>query len=549
MNAAGAVARPERPNILLLMADQLRRDALGYTGRPGAHTPAIDALARSSVSFTNAVTPAPICVAARMSMITGLRAAATGWPSNDPLPGPPAGHPTMMSILAAAGWHTEAIGKMHFGGRSLGLHRHQSQEECVHHAADDDYLSSLLGAGVRTRYPHGIRDLLAYQPQTSGIATEHAPPAWIARRACRFLEERQRRRREQPFFLWCSWIQPHLPFAPPEPWDALHDPERQSLPMAAGRPLDSLPSGFWRQRGRMHGAHLDAPRIRRLRALYACLVSQVDAAVGQVLQCLDRLGLAESTVVIFTSDHGEMLGDHGLSRKGCPYEAAVRVPLLLRWPGRSEAGRVCPDLASLTDLLPTLLTELGLPYLGRRELEGASLLGTAGGGLAHPRNAVFVEFGHGRRRWVSIRTHRYAYARHAEGSREELYDLQADLAGADECSSAQPRATEDLRRRVLAWEQRNGLPESFAGPWNDPRAAPEVPAETALQTFVLNEGRWPENLPPERRDSVESYAEAFTRAIAKESTISPEQFDLSLYKRQGGRPLTGTPWEDAWRKA
>ena len=86
-------------------------------------------------------------------------------------------------------------------------------------------------------------------------------------------------------------------------------------------------------------------------------------------------------------------------------------------------------------------------------------------------------------------------------------------------------------------------------PWSDPRAAPEVPPETALQTFVLNEGRLHENLPPERQGSVESYAEAFTRAIAKESTISPEQFDLSLYKRLGGHPLTGTSWEDAWRKA
>ena len=299
----------------------------------------------------------------------------------------------------------------------------------------------------------------------------------------------------------------------------------------------------------MHGAHLDAPRIRRLKALYAGLVSQVDAAVGRVLECLEQLGLAETTVVIFTSDHGEMLGDHGLSRKGCPYEAAVRVPLLLRWPGRTEAGRVCPDLVTLTDLLPTLLAELGLAYPGSRELEGASLLGCPGGGLGSPRDAAFVEFGHGRRRWVSMRTHRYAYVRHAEATREELYDLLADPAGAADCSAAEPQVTAKLRGRLLAWEQENGLPDSFSGAWSDPRAAPAVPPESALQAFVLNEGRWPENLPVEQQGSVESYAEAFTRAIAKASTISPDQFDLSLYKRLGGRLLTGTPWEDAWRSA
>ena len=121
--------------------------------------------------------------------------------------------------------------------------------------------------------------------------------------------------------------------------------------------------------------------------------------------------------------------------------------------------------------------------------------------------------------------------------------------GVTDRSTAEPRVTAELRGRLLAWEQENGLPEAFAGSWSDPRAAPEVPPETALQTFVLNEGRWPENLPPERQCSVESYAEAFTRATAKESSVFPEQFDLSLYKRIGGRPLTGTPWEDAWRKA
>ena len=213
----------------------------------------------------------------------------------------------------------------------------------------------------------------------------------------------------------------------------------------------------------MHGAHLDAPRIRRLKALYAGLVSQVAAAVARILECLERLGLAESTVVIFTADHGEMLGDHGLLRKGCPYEAAVRVPLLLRWPDRTEAGRVCPVLVSLTDLLPTLLAELGLSYSGSRELEGASLLGCPGGGLGSPRDAVFVEFGHGRRR----------------------YDLLAHPVGVTDCSAAEPQVTAELRVwRVLAWERCNGLPETFTGPWSDPRAAPEVPPAAAAPDIL-----------------------------------------------------------------
>ena len=457
--------------------------------------------------------------------------------------------PTIPPILANAAWHTEAIGRMHFGGRRLGLPRHQSQEECVHHAGDDDYLSSLLRAGVRTRYPHGIRGLLAYQPQTSGIAAEHAPPAWIARRACRFMEA-QRQPRERPFFLWCSWIQPHLPFAPPAPWDALHSPERQSLPLAAGRALDTLPSGFWRQRGRMRGAHLDAPRIRRIRALYGGLVSQVDAAVGQVLECLERLGLAETTVVIFTADHGEMLGDHGLSRKGCPYEAAVRVPLLLRWPGRTEAGRVCPDRVSLTDLLPTLLAELGLPYSGTRPLEGANLLGTPGGGLAGPRDAVFVEFGHGRRRWVSTRTHRYAYVRHAEGIARGAVrpsGRPGRRRGPQYRRTAGDRRAERPRAGLGAGEWPAGL---LCRPLERPArrargAARDRPAKRSCSTRAGCTRTC-------RRSGTAASSRTRRRSPApspRRAPSLPNSSTSSFYKRLGGHPLTGTSWEDAWRKA
>ena len=301
-------------------------------------------------------------------------------------------------------------------------------EEGVAHRVDDDYLRYLRDTGVQARFPKGMRDLLYFQPQTSGVPVEHSASNWVADRSIEFLREHVRYRPDQPFFLWSSWIAPHPPFAPSEPYDGLYDPAAMALPEYADRPVGDLPSALWPHRARLDGAHRDPDRMRRIRALYYGLIGQVDDGIARIMAALRELGLEQNTVVLFTADHGEMLGDHGLSQKNCPYEPSVRVPLLLRWPGRTHAGATCDDPVGLTDVLPTLVAELGLGYpADQGPLPGESLLGVPGGGLASGRGDYVIDYGQGARRWIAVRTRRHKYALFAcDGGREELYELEAD---------------------------------------------------------------------------------------------------------------------------
>ncbi|MEO7649371.1 MAG: sulfatase-like hydrolase/transferase, partial [Bryobacteraceae bacterium] len=417
-SSAALLQRPRasRPNVLLLFTDEQRFDTLGCMGNGIIQTPHLDALAKSGVRFRNAFTPTPICVAARMSLISGHRSRLHRFPGNSPLPGPRARFPSMMDALGESGYRTHAIGKMHFSGRHFGLHRHEAMEETATYRIDDDYLQYLKSHGVRTRYPQGLRDVLYLQPQTSGIATEHAMSTWVADRSIAFLREHLTQRGSQPFFLWSSWIAPHPPFAPCDPYARMYEPRRMPVPVYADRALATLPSPAWAERARLDGAHTDMARMQRLKSLYYGQISHIDDGVGRILAELERLGLAGNTVVIFTSDHGEMLGDHGLGHKSVPYESSMHVPMLLRWPGRTEAGRVSDDLVGLTDLFPTLLDGLGLQYPGDyARPAGQSLVSAAGGGLAKPRDAFVVDFGQGSGRWIALRTKTHKYVLWAAG--------------------------------------------------------------------------------------------------------------------------------------
>ena len=538
-----------RPNILLLFTDEQRFDTLGCMGNQHIRTPNLDRLAESGVRFTNACTPAPICVAARMSLISGHRSRVTRIASNSVLPGGPVRLPTIMDALDNAGYRTHAIGKMHFEGRHQGLHRHERMEETVRIRIDDDYLSYLKTHGVRTRYPQGLRDLLYLQPQTSGIPVEHSQNTWVADRSIAFLREHTRYRGSRPFFLWSSWIAPHPPFAPCAPYDKAYDPASLPLPVYRDRPLASLPAPAWAERARMDGAQEDEARLRRMKALYYGQISHIDHGVGRILGELDRLGLAENTAVIFTSDHGEMLGDHGLGHKSVPYEPSVHIPLLLRWPGRTAKGRVRNDLVGLTDLFPTILEGLDLQYPGGAPpLHGLSLISAEGGGCAIPREAFISEFGAAANRWVSVRTQTHKYNLWASGGREELFDLQADSEERTNLAAAGGALPARLREKALEWERSEGLSESFEGGRFRVFAEPPVPKSTP-RNVLINEGRWPENLPEDERKGVESYAEAFDRALLHETTLSPGKLSIAEYKRKGGHSLEGTRWAEAWQQA
>ena len=545
-----------QPNILVLMTDQQRHDALCCSGNDEIRTPNLDALAASGVRFSQAVTPTPVCVAARMSFITGHRVSQTHWVGNNAIPGPIPELPTMMGTLLNAGYWTQGIGKMHFRGRHYGLQHLQTMEEGVDHYIDDDYIRYLRANGVRTRFPKGFRDLLMMQPQTCGIPVEHHMNTWVADQSVEFLQEHVRHRTEQPFFLWSSWISPHPPFAPCEPYDSIYDPGKMGLPHYADRPIEDLPPGLLNQRGRLDGSHRDPDRIRRVRALYNGLVSHVDDGVGQILAELENLGIADNTVVLFVSDHGEMLGDHGIGQKFCPYEHSVRIPFLLCWPGRTDAGRVSNDLVSLLDVYPTILDELGIPYsTDHPPLTGTSLLGQSGGGLGIERDAMVIDFGAERTRWMALRSQDRFYTFFANGGVEECYDLAGDPWEERNLIDDPPGWVADWKARLIDWEHEHGLSQSFDGNTLRSYDAPPPPREEDCRYINLNDGAWPKRMPLDEKDDIESFPEAFDRMISKETSLSPDKLSIAQYREkieaskpnaEGGESLVGTVWEDAW---
>jgi arylsulfatase len=210
------------PNILLLFCDQLRADVLGCYGHPFAVTPAIDGLAARGTVFDSAYTPSPVCVPARCSLVFGAEPGETGCHDNGfPMPGDP---PSLMSRLADQGYRTHGVGKMHFSGRPperWGFHTRDVGEE-FGTAAGDDYVRFLAERGYgHVERPHGLRSEMYYLPQLSPVPEQLHYSHWVADRSLDFLRTRPR---DQPFFLWSSFIHPHPPFAPPSPWHRLYPP-------------------------------------------------------------------------------------------------------------------------------------------------------------------------------------------------------------------------------------------------------------------------------------------------------------------------------------
>ena len=552
----------KKPNILVLMTDQQRADAMSCAGNSLLKTDAIDSIAASGIRFTNACASTPVCVASRMSFLTGHRAATTHWMDNAPLAGPIPELPTMMGLLLRAGYQTHGVGKMHFHGRNYGFQNLQTMEEGIEYRVDDDYLRYLRDVGINSRFPKGIRDLLYFQPQTSGVPVEHSASTWVADRSIDFLREHSRYRSNKPFFLWSSWIAPHPPFAPIEPYDDIYDPEDMPLPYYTNRPISDLPSSLWSSRARLDGAHRDPERLKRLRALYYGMIHHVDDGIARILATLDECNQSENTVILFTSDHGEMLGDHGLSQKNCPYESSVRIPFILRWPGKLPKGETNDIPVGLTDVLPTLVDEIGLEYPDDGiSLPGDNLFNLLSRESQTTRSDYVIDYGQNSKRWISVRspTHKYNFFS-CDGGREELFNLSEDPEERTNLIHDFPDLTKSFRARVHEWEMSQGLARNNRkqGIFTVFPTPKETPDEESIRDVMVNEGPWPKRVPEDEISSLESFAEAFSRAISKEKTLSPNKLSIAIYKAKieklhprdsGGESLQDTPWSESWFEA
>jgi len=356
-------------------------------------------------------------------MITGMNADKTACGSNaDPMP--PEDHPTIMSLLAEAGYRTHGVGKCHFTPDPWAMRGFQSrdtQEEIAGSPSGDDYVKYLKKSGqTHVLEPNGIRGEMYYVPQPSQLPAKHHPTNWVGDRSVRFIK--QRKRSSQPWYLYAGFIHPHPPFAPPNPWHKLYRAPDMPLPFIPEN-IEEL-TCFINQiqnRYKFRDRGLDMNLIRCIRAYYYACISFVDHQVGRILSALEAEGELDNTLIAYTSDHGELLGDYASFGKRSFHEVTMRVPMIVRQNRRFKKGGRCSAPASLVDLLPTFLKAAG--KAPPPEVDGVDLSGIARG--KKRADPVYFHYHRGKEAILGGVKGPWKYAWSAPDNREYLFDTRS----------------------------------------------------------------------------------------------------------------------------
>ena len=359
-----------RPNFLLITTDQQRFDTIGAAGNGAIWTPHLDWLCDTGVRFSRAYTDCPICAPARATIMTGQHAHTHGQLGNGGTS--PMSHlPTLPGLLTGAGYQTRAEGKMHFSPPRA----HYGFE---HTRILPDYYREMARRGGAQPKQHGIGEN-EMAPAFSTVEAQDSVTHWTVEKSIDFLETRDQTR---PFFLWTSFSKPHPPFdAPREFWE-LYDGIELPSPVTGDwsqTPTD-VPRRFLGPTRTLNNIDRFSPaQIQAVRRAYYACISHIDYSLGLLFARLRELELLENTWIIFTADHGEMLGDHHLGAKTVFFEGSAHVPLLVRPPARDwhpneSAGTIDGRLACLADLMPTLLN---LAQVEAPAMDGLDLLGEA----------------------------------------------------------------------------------------------------------------------------------------------------------------------------
>jgi arylsulfatase A-like enzyme len=447
--SAVAEASLDRPNLIIVLADDLGENDLGCYGRKDHHTPHLDKLAEEGMRFTSFYCAQSICSPSRAALLTGKTPArlhlTTYLPGRPDAPAQlllqpkirhelPLEEQTLAEVLKRADYATACIGKWHLGGKGFG-------------PADQGF--NVVFAGRANTQPSA----------SEGGKGEYELTAHA--------EEFMTANRDRPFFLYLAHNNPHIPLA------------ARSEVVAKN-----------------HGA---------FNPLYAAVVETLDDSVGRLLAHVDRLGLRDRTIVVFASDNGGLHVPEGRddppthntpfrAGKGFLYEGGVRVPLLVRWPGRVRARGVTSAPMVNTDLMPTLIELAGLE--SPRDLDGSSYAQLLGGGPEPPAQALFWHFPHytnqGGRPAGAVREGDWKLIEHYEDGRIELFNLDRDPGEIRDLSADEPRRAADLKEQLAAWRRSVGAQECTPNPNFDPALHRELyldtdvsrlkPAATAAET-------------------------------------------------------------------
>ncbi|WP_136608557.1 sulfatase family protein [Paenibacillus dokdonensis] len=439
-----------KKHIWLITTDQMRGDALGYEN-PAVITPNLDGLAREGMVFNRAYCASPVCTPSRASIFTGRYPHIHGaWNigvslNEDEL--------TLCDHLKQSGYYTIGVGKMHFREQCKTGFTYEAEEVSVrdrgrerdgtyygfdeHHISEDNMIGEYLDeigerdpdVAGRLRKDLFRSDDAAGDVWESGLPPELHQTRWISDRSIRAIEEHSP---EQPLFLWSSFVDPHHPFNPPEAYSRLY--EHTEIPEPAGdasdvkgRPEHLLlqKGSYWPGGGELHS--WDQQHMERLIRNYYAMITFIDEEIGRILGAWKDKGMDDELLIVFTSDHGELLGDHGLLYKG-PwfYEGLTRIPMILKGPGVKKGAKT-DALMEHVDIVPTLLELIGKAEIPEG-IQGISQRPVASGETERVRESAMTAYdAHDRGVHAKcLRTDRYKLVIFADEAYGELFDLESD---------------------------------------------------------------------------------------------------------------------------
>ena len=408
-----------QPNILLITTDQQRFDTVGPLAPSFMRTPHFDNLTREGITFSNAYADCPMCVPSRVSIMTGKTVFQHGMAYFGDTAQVIDRHTSLPAQMRDLGYQTAAIGKMHFGPPQRVRH---GFEEMI---LPEDYYRWMQRSGHALQpMRHGLGQNELY-PTMATVPENLTLTSWTAEQCVEYI--RERRDPSVPFFLWCSFSKPHPPLDPPEPYYSMYRQADIPEPVVGDWCDEGYPEAVKRFQQQWSNDLLAPEVIREARSAYYGLITQIDYNMGRIFAALQDLGLFNETMILYTSDHGEMLGDHHCGGKIFFYEPSAHVPFVVRlpksWTARGH-GTVCDTPVTLADILPTLVRIAGGEVKG--DVDGEDVLA-----LARASDERYV-VGTGRinpnepPEFLAITDGRWKYIWYPEGASEQLFNVAKD---------------------------------------------------------------------------------------------------------------------------
>ena len=515
--------KDDRPNVLIIMTDQQRYDTINALGFNYMTTPNLDRLVDEGCSFTNAYTTNPICCPARHTFFSGLSSLEHDIADNDFNARLAPDIVTFPRILSQGGYVTEAIGKMHFQPmrEHHGFQRLRLMEEVPENRYEDDYLLHLKDNGYgHVQNIHGVRNLLFFQPQQALVPKALHGTTWVTDKAIDFIDNYSD---VKPFLLYLSYIAPHPPFNSYPEYSDLYKGKTLNQTKKTDTPLHSMT-----EENIMFGDVHEDKYLRRIKEVYFGMISQIDEQVGRLLSSLESNGQLDNTMIVFTTDHGEMLGDYDCYQKFLPYDSCSKIPMIIRYPEAFEKGSKNDKFADLSDIYPTLLDLTGLEYTGKHTLIGESLMTD---NKVKRRDVQYYSYSIGSRRWCCIRNKHFKYIYHYGGAEEYLFDMINDpnesnnlLYGEVSLEAKKIKSTLKpilIEYEKVQWKAEYTTADDFV------KFDPYVPAATRNKAFP----QFPRVLANnDEKQAMNDFVDEVILAYQNEDIVNLEDLDLDAWK-------------------